>query len=110
MISAEVRGFARRKKMVSRLTSTIGRRCADTVLLVCFSPVSSDSALGVADYAGVPVDDACFDLRADGEVRGGWVAARVGDELSAPHFFAMKFGDGIDRVRQQVRGGVVFFI
>ncbi len=71
---------------------------------------AADTAFRVADDAAFAIDDTGFDERTQSEIRGGRIAAGVRDKLRAARFLAMEFGDGVDGLGQQMRGGMVLFI
>jgi RNA polymerase sigma factor (sigma-70 family) len=86
------------------------RHLAEVRLEAGLAAGSADAGLGVADDAGGPVHHARGNERRDGEVGGGRVAARIGDEAGARDTVAAVFGQSVHRFGQQFGLGVALLV
>src|SRR2546423_12359904 len=77
----------------------------EQIIDLCLSTGSTDSAQTVSDNLS-GLDQFLAQQRNEREQNARWITAGTGNEPRAGNFVAIDFGQPVDRVSEQIRGGV----
>jgi hypothetical protein len=75
-----------------------------------FPPGAAGAAFGVADDPGVQVEEAGVDKGADGEIGGGRITTRIGEQGGATDGIAVELGKAVNGFGEPTGGGVGGFV